>query len=69
MEEGLVAGVLVVNFVDLLMAIAVAFVDSIAVIDIAAATPVVLVVATGRLGLVILEPLLLLAQQEVSVEA
>jgi len=69
MEQGLVAGMLVVNIVYLLMTIAVTFVDSIAVVDVTAATTIILMVATGHLGLVILEPLLLLVQQEVSVEA
>jgi hypothetical protein len=68
-EQGLVTGMLVVDFVLSLMAIAVAFVDSIAMIDVTAATSVVLMVATGCLCLIIIEPLLLLTQQEVSVEA
>jgi hypothetical protein len=49
MEHGLVAGMFMVDFFDLLMAITVPFVDSITMIPITAAATIVLMVAIAKL--------------------
>ena len=49
MEHGLVAGMFMVDFFDLLMAITVPFVDSITMIHITAAATIVLMVAIAKL--------------------